>query len=74
MQWQKEKPNIPCIFVARGKDYNDLEEYGVYRLKMEQDPDSDGMYLAFYNSLGEEDCYEDFQAYEYLIIYPTMKD
>ena len=69
MKWQKEKPNIPCIFIARDEDKNDQEAYGVYKLSIESDPDSDGTYLAFYDSLGCEDCYEEFQAREYLIIH-----
>jgi hypothetical protein len=70
-EWTKDKPNIPCVFVARSKHgkYKDNPEHYEYELVKALWID-DGNYLGYCDNYGDEqgDLTTDLIADEYLII------
>lgn len=62
LKWTKNKPDFPCVFVARFDDY-----YDVHRLENVQT--SEGYYLAWLDNDGcEWDSYDSLEADEYLVL------
>ena len=64
MNWQKEKPNKPCVFISRHKSkLLNGYHYDVWRLM-----ESDG-YLGWFTEDGDEyDDYSECNFDEYMII------
>jgi hypothetical protein len=69
MNWVEERPNKPCVFVARIK-YPNINPRSYYQLfKIIKFIDSEGSYLALTDMDGYEEMpLEDLQADEYLIL------
>ena len=68
MNWTKEKPDKPCVFITRDK-FKDKYEYAVWVIRKLDSMEDDKYYLGLLDGNGDEwGSLEDLGAGEYLII------
>ncbi len=67
MNWTKEKPKKPCVFVTRDKYNEDIYDYDIWIIDWVNS--DDGKYLGIMNGDGEEwGDWNDFISELYFIV------
>ena len=69
MNWTKERPDKPCVFVTRDKFGDNEYDYAVWLIRKLDGIEDNEYYLGLLEGNGDEwGALEDLEAGEYLII------
>jgi len=66
-QWTKDKPDFPCVFIAKVKHKNWIK-YITFTIKYEDNLEGEGQYLALFNDYDNEEPLDELFADEYFVI------